>query len=308
MADCPDRRPENTLININTVFGVIFAVYSPVITTINILLITSILATKQSLKNTSNFLIICLSLSDSLIGAIVMPMLSIENLWYNHQRICSLKIASEAVQSCFGGTSLDFTILLAADRYFHMNPDFQTSPSRLAKLFKPPKLYILTLVLFLLAISSSTFHIYATTLDTRPYNNLSFATFLLMLITLFMAMYIRGYLRIRRHVEDNPFYGNRREANSNENPEYLNELFKTVFLLLIAMSVSWLPYLVMHVMFAMRYLVNSVPVSSPAMIVFQKIAYVFFYSNSIWNALIIFYRNKKSREWLVNIFHRNEGV
>ena len=302
MADCSDKSPDHTLINIDKVFGVIFAVYSPVITTINLLLIISLFATKQSLKNTSNFLLVCLSLSDSLIGAIVMPVLSVESLWYDHKRICNLKKLSHSLRTCFGGTSLDFTILLAADRYFHMNPDFMTSPSRLAKLFKPPKLYILTFVLFLVSISSAMFSYFMTKLEKGGFSTFAFAVFLLVLFTLFLVMYVRGYLRIRRHVEANPFYGNRGEANTNESPEYLNELFKTVFLLLITMSVSWLPYLVLHFIQAIQRFAKRAFLSSQTLHVFDRVACLSFYSNSIWSALIIFYRNKKSREWLARPF------
>ncbi len=302
MAGCSSKSPDNTLIIVNKVFGVIFAVYGPVITTVNILLIISFFATKQPLKNSFNFLIICLSISDNLVGALVMPVLSIENIWYDHEGICSLKKASDALGSCFGGSSLNLTILLAADRYFHMNPDFHTSPSRLAKLFKPPRIYILTLVLLLMLVLVSIYSYFTTELGSKGYNSPVYALFFLVMIVLVLVMYIRGYLRIRRHVEANPFYGNRGEANANESPDYLNELFKTVFLLIISFSVSWLPNLVWHSVIAIQSFAKGTIPSSHAFTVFDRISYVLSYSNSIWSALIIFYRNKKSREWLARLF------
>ena len=51
------------------------------------------------------------------------------------------------------------------------------------------------------------------------------AIILLVMMPIFVTMYTLSFLRIRRFVAENPIYQNRGEADSNESPEYLKELF-----------------------------------------------------------------------------------
>ena len=75
------------------------------------------------------------------------------------------------------------------------------------------------------------------------YYNGAVAVLLLILMPILVSMYTHGYIRIRRFVAENPVYQNRGEADSNESPEYLKELFKTVLLLIIVTMISYLPNL-----------------------------------------------------------------
>ncbi len=304
MSACWYKYVDTLPVSVYRAFGFIFMLSSPIITAVNALLIISFIATKQPMKKTSNFLILCLSMSDCLIGAVAVPALGIENLWKGIRSTCTLITINMTLQSCLGGISLGMTILLAIDRYLHMNPDFHTSPSKFARIFRAPYIYIVAFTTCLLALSISIAAYLASRLGpnaiSQTYAALTF--FLVLLEISFAAVYIRGYLRIRRYVAENPIYANRQAPNADEGPGYMNELFKTVLLLLIAMLATWSPFLALHLAQAIWYFKKNAYLTSNAFIVFRKTALWLFYSSSAINALIIFYRNKKSREWLFEKF------
>ncbi len=123
MSECFFIYPETYPIYASRITGVIYAIYCPVIITINVALIVSFFATKQSMKNTTNLLIICLRISDSLIGAVVIPVLIIKLLWFDTEKHCSIVPVFFSLDYLFGGISFTMTMLLAIDRYIHMNPN-----------------------------------------------------------------------------------------------------------------------------------------------------------------------------------------
>ncbi len=277
--------------------GIITLSCCPVIVTINVLLIASLIATKQSLNKASNLLIVSLSISDSLMGAVLIPFQSIENIWQN---ICPMAMVITMLQTFFLVFSLSMTILLAADRYLHMDPNFRTSPSRIAKLFTIPWIYAMISIAFLLsALTAAGTHFVARLgLESMIYVNICFVVVLLAILSAIVALYARGYLRIRRFVADNPVYANRDEPESSENPDYLNKLFKTVLLLLIAMLVSFVPILLTNTILMFTTLTGVEP-SPGVQLIILIVNPILNHTNTVTNACIIFYRNEKSKEWLV---------
>ena len=205
--------------------SVIYGIYCPMIITINAVLIVSFFATKQSMKNTSNLLIVCLSISDCFIGAIVMPLLVIESLWFN-SRYCSIAKVSLPLQYLFGGISLSMTMLLAIDRYIHMEPNVLENESKIAKLFKRPRIYILIIgcSIFFTAISLSLYLLLKINPQITAYFTAFTAIVLLVMMPIFVTMYTLSFLRIRRFVAENPIYQNRGESDANESPEYLKQV------------------------------------------------------------------------------------
>ncbi len=126
------------------VLCVAYIILSALTVSINSLLIASFLATKQSMKKTSNFLIVFLSIVDCLNGATTMPLFGLYlAISVNNPIIAKLLLlATMPLFICFGLISLNLTMLIACDRYIHMNPDLNRQ-SRLQKLFKKPNIYIL---------------------------------------------------------------------------------------------------------------------------------------------------------------------
>ncbi len=284
-----------------TAIGVIYMIYAPVIVFVNVILIVSMIATNQSLKKSSNLLIVCLSISDALIGALLMPVLSIRSLWYNSPKICLLRIVSWYLQLYLHGVSSITTLLLALDRYMHMNPNFQSSTSKLSKSFKVPYIYLTIFVVCLLpgAVILTSLHFTAQQVPEAPsYFQAFYAISLLMAIMFFTALYTRGYLRIRHHVANNPIYARRGEDNSNEVPAYVDKLFKTVLILLVAMTISWVPSLVMYGIMTIGSFMAKPLINPDTSLILDSIAILLSYGNSAFNALIVLYRDEKSRDWL----------
>ncbi len=281
--------------------GVISLIYAPVITIANILLVVSFIATKQTLKQASNFLIVCISVSDALFGAILMPLVGFINAWYQTPKNCLLYHIAYTSQIFFCGVSIQMTTLLALDRYLHMNPDFQASSSRFSKLFKRPYIYgTVTLVYLLTGLIILCIHFTPRSSMTSAYINMFFVFFIFFYTTFVVVIYIRGYMRIRRYVDENPVYARREDSGPSERPEYLKQLFKTVLILLITMFVAWMPIFALPILNIIHSFTNYIDYD--AIFFLSETAYLFFDLNAAINALIIFYRNKKSREWLGKCF------
>ncbi len=281
---------------------VLYITSSVSIVAVNSLLAASFLGTKQSMKNASNILIVLLSIVDCLYGITVLPLMGILNPWPYFTSNESLNFARQALMQSFGGISMSLTILIGIDRYLHMNPDLNRPPSRLQKLFKKPWLYMLILCIVIFSVAVAVGEAYSqpktnsiTTLRVLMLS-IYFICLLIMMSTL-LVMYIRGYSRIRQFVAENPVYSNR---GSTEEPEYVRELFKTVFLILIAMLVSYLPISILQITEAVFIYTNHhIPfLFSYNFFCFTMISLLFMNANSFTNALIILYRNKKSKKWL----------
>ncbi len=300
MSECFFTYPESYPIYLSRIICAIYAIYCLVIVTVNALLIASFFATKQSMRNTSNLLIVCLSISDFLIGAVLMPLQFLGSLWFDSKRICSVMKVSLPLLYFFPGISFLMMMLLAIDRYIHMNPNVIENDSKIAQFFRRPRIYILIFAcLTISAIVSISLHF------SMEINLLLASVFttlctisLIIMMPIFVAIYTRSYLRIRRFVADNPVYQNREEVDSNESPEYLKELFKTVFLLIVALMISYLPILALSLSTTILSLVNLDYLRTTGYSILLNTGYILLFTNSFINALIILYRNKESMKWL----------
>ncbi len=132
--------PEIYPIHVCRITSVIYGIYCPVIITIKVVLIVSFFATTQCMKNTSNLIIVCLSISDCLTGEIVLPLMAIESLWFDSERHCSIVKVSLPLQYLFAGISLSMTMLLAIDRYININPNLLENEFKIEKIFKRPRI------------------------------------------------------------------------------------------------------------------------------------------------------------------------
>ncbi len=283
----------------HTAIGMLYMFYAVLIVVVNVLLIISLFATKQSMLNASNFLIVCLSASDTVIGAVLLPILGYRRLSYPSAVSYALhKISSPLQYYLFAVTAIT-SMLLVIDRYNHMNPNFR-SPSKLQKFFERPTIYATVFIAscVLPAVFSAAFHL--TTInhpETIPYALLCFDILSILFITACLAVYIHGYVRIRRFVAENQIH-----ANSNESPEYLRELFKTVFILLLVLFISCIPAITHNIIYLISVFQQIRILQPKTMYVLHKVSTFLFYTNSLANALIIFYRNKASKDWVLALF------
>ncbi len=196
MKECPYTYPEPYPKYASTITCAIYAIYCLVIVAINVILIVSFFATKQSMKNTSNLLIVCLSISDCLIGVIVIPMVIIENLWFDSVKLCSILRVSIPMRLLFCGISFIMTMLLAIDRYIHMNPNVLENESMMAKSFKIQKIYFLIFTCCALFIARGLTFYFLLKIIPRltAYLSVLCAIILLVMMLIFVTIYTRCYL------------------------------------------------------------------------------------------------------------------
>ena len=272
----------------------------PTTIAMNSILIAALTATKQVAMNTMNFLLVCLSVSDILNG--FLPMLFLAVWFYGHQTInnCIFENLTLSSISLFYSISSMLTVLMAVDRYLHMNPDIERR-SRLAKFFERPKIYYAVVVLLLpsipvfllFALLDSSAQIIAGIL------NLAYAAFDILLLSVISLLYIRGYLRIRRFTIESPVYTANNAASTK--PQYVRSLFKTVLLLIIAQLVTYTPMAIASfALAATMFLKRSARVN--ALFLYTYISRVIMFANGVINSAIIFYHNKKARKWVQQKF------
>lgn len=286
------------------VVAAVLTMLIPTTIVMNSLLIAALIATKQVAMNTMNFLLVCLCVSDILNG--LLPMLFLAVWFYGHQAIhnCMYENVTLSSISLFYSVSSMLTVLIAVDRYLHMNPDMERR-SRLAKFFERPNIYYVVVVLLLpsipvfllFALVDSSVQIIAGIL------NLAYAAFDILLLTVTSFLYIRGYLRIRRFTNESPVYTSYNTAPSK--PQYVRSLFKTVLLLIIAQLVTYTPMAVASfALAATMFLKRSEGLS--AIFVYTYASRVIMFANGMINSAIIFYHNKKARQWVQQKFSRQK--
>ena len=129
-------------------YAAILVILSFIAIILNLTLIVSFIATRQVTKNTSNILIFALSLSDLATGVVSMPLVASILLDKKAVDLC-IKSKVFIILSGNGQYSVLLTVLLAVDRYLHMNPNIQNRPSLMRKILKKPNIYYSMTSLFI---------------------------------------------------------------------------------------------------------------------------------------------------------------
>ena len=111
--------------SVNIGMAVYMTISIPITILINSLLIKAFIATKQVWLNTTNFLIVCSSISDILSALIPMVLKAV---WFYNPHAeygCIYENSTVSLAAFLYGCSSTLTVLIAVDRYLHMNPDIE---------------------------------------------------------------------------------------------------------------------------------------------------------------------------------------
>ena len=287
-------------------FAVFLLILSPVSILLNLSLITSFIATRQVTRNSSNIFIFVLSLYDLTTGAIYMPLMASILLDFDADDSCIkarvlVSIVGSGHASCF------FTVLLAVDRYLHMNPDIQSRPSRIAIIFKKPNIYYLiaTANIFFLSV----FTIVAFNFNsTLTFTLIAFFTDILAAYVLIITcLYIKGYLRIRKFADNNPVY-EEPVGSARSTPDYVRKLYKTVLVLIVLAFLHYIPICVVHIA-----AISSFPVLDEKT-ARENIVYSYFFelamlsssAGCITNCIAVFHFNLQAKTWILNKIGKRE--
>ena len=280
-----------------------YGIYSPVIVFSNILLFTSFLFTKQIWLNNTNFLIVCLSISDAINGFLVLPLhvyffFVFDELTPNY---CTWAIALQSLLVIFYELSGLITFLITVDRYLHMNPNLER-PSRVARLFDRPKVYILLALVFTLSCSHACIYAFAFNMKVEEPNFAAQGTVFIIIVVLSatIVLYVRGYRRIQRFTLDSPIY-----LADNGKPQYLKKLYKTVLVLLLLLSTAYTPVCLSNMthIFQMLFLGNRSLESRE----FAMASLITMYVTCLFNSVVVLKLNAKAKQFILNIYRKRNA-
>ena len=277
--------------------GITIALLSVISVFFNTSLIASFIATKQSFLNTSNFLVVCLSFAEVLGASIPMPMLAFFLCDVKVRYGCVYENLTLCAMASLYSVSQLLTTIMAIDRYMHMNPNFG-QVSRFAKIFDRPNVYLLVLIVIVFSFCNGSLFIISKDMAPGAFaiTNLSFMSVAFAFQLVVTALYIRGYKRIRRFTKNNPVHKN--DSGSPVRPAYLNNLFRSVLMLITASLLSQVPIQTANIAFSILVLKQAIQ-DAGGLLTYLFISLIGTYINSIANCLIIFYHNNEAKDWVI---------
>ena len=249
----------------------------------------------------------CLCLSDLLNGAVALPLLAYAVLPNHSSNNCAAVMIAQIAGFLFPVLSGIITLLIAIDRYLNMNPNLDRR-SRCYKLFERPHVYFLltflSISIFAISLAGRFMLYYVKTVETRHLAMISLGSVVLLAIAVYAisALYIKGYLRIRKFTEASPIY---RERNGRAvRPQYVRNLYRSVFVLVILMLLIYVPICVMHIAVSV-YTFTVSHIQHFVVILCYNIIGLLMYLNSIVNSLVILWFNKTAKQWVLSTMKCN---
>ena len=281
--------------SLNNAMAVWITILIPITILINSLLVKAFIATKQVWLNTTNFLIVCLSTSDILSALIPMVLAAV---WFYDPHAeygCIFENSLLSSSACLYSCSSTLTVLIAVDRYLHMNPDIEKR-SKLLKLFDRPKIYGVVAVLLLPSIPGSllTFVVSGSEETVFGYVHISMAVFEILVMSIVSILYIRAYMRIRHFTDDSPVYSSK---TSTTRPQYVRNLFKSVLLLIVFQLATTGPATIAN--FATAVVLHlKMSKGRQALFIYTYFSFAISFVTGVANCCIIFYHNEKAKKWV----------
>ena len=308
MADC------NSLLDLDrlscrnrSVLEVLYIALAPATVIVNCLLITAMIGTRQALSNTSHVLIMCMSVVNTLSGALSMPLMAVMMSSYTVQG--TLSVASQFIGSFFFILSSLIMILMTIDRYLHMRTSLLKRESTFTRLFRGKWIALPLIVCIvcsvLISVASIKLHKFGVAGIIVAMVIMSVLD--LMFIPGIAILYIRGYIRVKKFAQQNPVYNDPSPQTEAENsqaarvkstefkPVYVRNLQKTVLLLIITLMITHTPLVLSSVMLPVFIIIGK---QSNILLIIYDVLTLIYYLHFLLNGLIIFKLNRKARLWL----------
>lgn len=205
----------------------------------NGLLLAALVQTKQTKSPT--MLIVYLAIVDMLhmaSMAVTMPYSIATKYDENFDKDCIVTTISTFVTGFLSILSPMMTTIVVIDRYNHMDPNREET-CLLKMLQRPYSIAVAVGLIFFCIQYPAVFFIGAYFNVPMDVYRLIIAVIFAVLIVLVSFLYIRGYLKVRRFVDESSIYQN--NAGVVCRPDYVRRLFKTVLLLLSVLMATFLP-------------------------------------------------------------------
>ena len=281
----------------NIVILTVFVPLALVTVISNFILTISLIRTKQ-LRKTSIYLIITMSASDCLTGCIPAPLAIALYTKYRGLKACPLELTTQFFVTLFKMVSISMIVLLAIDRYLSIDPNLKYFNNRIKRYFSHPKVKIIIAA----AIFGSLITASAITAASMTSSFLHFASGLiavcLILVTIPTFLYTYAYLKIKRYVKDSDIYNGNEYSSTVNRLKFFDKFGKTVFLLLLSLSVFYSPQLIFGVYISINLRCDLSKMSQIQLFIFD-LTVVIAYLNSAISALIIIYRNTNVKGYIL---------
>ena len=199
------------------------------------------------------------------------------------------------------GLSSFMTTLLSIDRYINIDPSLRHLDSRIKTWFSHPRIHFLVFMTIICSLVISGL-ITAGTLTSRfhLYGSIASITCLVLILTP-IVLYLHAYLKIKRYIRRNAIYNDSHQESISSRPRYFSKLEKTVFFPSLCLAAFYAPPLIISVYLSLKMHFNDDFFSTTQNFIINLSA-VIFDLNSTVNGLLIIYRNKKVKAYLLNSF------
>ena len=213
---------------------------------------------------------------------------------YHNETNCVLSRAADAFHYFNTHLSCYFILLIAFDRYINIRPQLTEDSAYLQRLKSKQGTVILTTFFLFLSIFEG-----GLVLGNEYIFRINVFVVIIHTTGLIInyVLYIGLYLKIRNHYKESVVYSSEnRNVQSARAPRYIRKITKTVFLLLSAMTVCYLPFLVVYVC-RLIFILSKMSIPETFHFLYYLLMLPVFV-NTIFNACIIMYRNKELRKYL----------
>ena len=198
------------------------------------------------------------------------------------------------------------TCLISFDRYLHMDPNVLTISKwreRAMNSLKRPQVYFILSVSAILAILISWYFYNALYYNEEVQGVLLLTDAILgfLGLSILSGLYFKGYSDIYRYVVKRRLHSNKTSGDTSCRVRYLQNLSKTVLLLVLTMLLTYLPFCIAIGIKAITSLVKVLPMTK-GLVLFYGLCFLLTCSNGIFNSMIVVYRNTEATQWVfVNI-------
>ena len=274
----------------NLVVLISLLIISPVIFILNLLVVISLVKTKQ-LRNLSNFLLLLLSLSDCFVGTVTIPLEITLFSVFRMQRVCTLEYVVHFFVYFTTHFSAYLIAVIAVHRNVYVNPNLERQGYLSRLIQKRHGLTICIIVTLLVTVTEG--------LVSMLFYSEVIPMLVLVLVDgiLFVSVYATYfwvYFKVWRFSKDNVAAQSRHQSSQDR-------LAKTVAIILISMAVCYLPYIVVAATKGKS--LEKQNLSSGIQFPLY-ITLVLVLSNSAVNAVIIMVRCAAVRKYVVSAIFR----
>ncbi len=287
MASCGVLGANNMAVIARIILGIFNVILSLTAITGNLLVIIVILYYKP-LRKRSNFLILCLAITDLAVGIVLQPMASAQVIDATIGKSCPVAYAVTYFGAMLCGASSWILALISYDRYLRL-----VKLQNYTSFMTPKKLYFLLAFCWIYPILLGILMFFDATIDVY-YGILVFSANINIFI---IALCYRGswkFIREKAKVfpVNQEMQGANREENNRINHHW--KIAKTFALLISCFLLCWTP-MVAFVVFLMIKRHATIVLGGFAE--YEHTVYyvtlLLGYSNSTWNPLIYFWKNRQ---------------